>query len=351
MEFDPRASDWRTIRLTFREAMDPQKWLAGGVAAALTLGSVWLLAVMDRSLGGLPSAARAVPMLVFWGASQFSLCVVARMTALRLAHGGLPGLGTALAFAGRHAYTLFLAPLPFLVLASLPLALVSILGLLGNIPFLGDVLLGLFAIPSVALSLVSIFLFIIWLATTLFVPAIVAVEGSDVLDAAGKAVHLAFSSTWPLLRSLFLNLFFCVPFAVFVDVCLLGAMWLGFRALGRPASLSFPWSGDAPLECLRQENWLAAAIEWIPALWNIYPVDSSSSLTGEFRDFLLSVAAVAVKAVAWGMPLSFLGIGTTLSYTMCRFRTDGKSPREIVEDADELIEGEGPSPAGEPKGG
>jgi len=351
MKFDPQAGDWNALRLTFREAMDPQKWLTGGISAALTVAAIWLVFLWDKAMDGMPRIAWAIPIVVLWGSSQFSLCVVARLTALRLAHGGMPHLGKALAFASRHAHTLFLAPLPFLILGCLPLALVSILGLLGNIPVLGGILVGLFAMPSVLLSLLSVFVFLIWLTTTLFIPSIVAIEGSDVLDAAGKAVHLAFSSTWPLLKSLLLYLVFCVPFVVFVDVCIWGATWLGLHVLGRPAFIAFPgWEGSLA-DALSQKDSLIALLDWMTEVWEFSPTQGGSSLTAELRNFFLSVALGAIKAVALGMPLSFLGIGYTFSYTMCRFRTDGKSPREIVEDAEELIEGETFLSADGPKGG
>jgi len=344
MKLDLPVDDWKLIRIVSKEAMDPRKWLVGGLAMSLAFLSFGVTLRLREVWGGISPWIWFFPGLVLWGSIQGAFCVIARMTALRMAHGGVPDVGSCVDFARRHARTLFMAPFPFLVLAGLPLAVVSILGLLGNIPYLGGILLAIFVLPAVSLAFVSVLIAIVWICTTLFVPSIVAVEGSDVLDVCGKAIHLALSNTWPLLKTLLIWFVFSIPFTLFVDGSLWLATGIGLRVLGRPVVLSYPgW--DSVL--------LAATghCGWLEILWGLSGEGGTSSIWGEAGGFILSIALWLLLMTGLGVPLSFLGIGTTLSYTVCRFRTDGISPRTIVEDADELLKGEGPFSSDLPKGG
>ncbi|MHC4061483.1 MAG: hypothetical protein ACYSR6_07725, partial [Planctomycetota bacterium] len=138
---------------------------------------------------------------IIFGAIKLAIISVAggaicRMAALQLAQGEKPGLTEALRFSTRKFLSFFTAPLlPIAIILFIGL-FVFLLGLVGNIPRIGELIMGIFMpLALIAGSLIAILLIGAVAGFNLMFPA-VAYEGSDCFDAMSRSFNYIYSRPW-----------------------------------------------------------------------------------------------------------------------------------------------------------
>lgn len=131
------------------------------------------------------------------------LCVISiaggaicRIAALQFARGEKPGLTEAVRFSTQRFTSFFLAPLTPLGIIIVPVIFIFILGLIGNIPRVGELIIGismpLALISGALITVVSIGMFA---GFNLMFPAI-AYDGSDCFDSISRSFSYVYAKPW-----------------------------------------------------------------------------------------------------------------------------------------------------------
>jgi len=115
---------------------------------------------------------------------------ICRIAALRFARGEKPGLTEALRFSARNFTNFFTAPLAPICIIIFIALFIFLLGLIGNIPIAGELIIGLFApLALIAGSLIAVISIGMVAGFNLMFPA-VAYDGSDCFDAISRSFSL-----------------------------------------------------------------------------------------------------------------------------------------------------------------
>ena len=134
--------------------------------------------------------------LVVWALFGGAIC---RIAALHVARDEVISPMRALRFSLKALLSFVTAPLiPFLMVLFVGV-LISVLGLLIYIPFVGPILSGLLLIVPMILALLMTFLVIGSIAGAGLMYPTIAVEGSDAFDAVSRALSHVFAAPWRLL--------------------------------------------------------------------------------------------------------------------------------------------------------
>lgn len=157
---------------------------------------------------------------------------ICRISALQFARGEKQGISEAIRYSRGQFWSFFTTPIaPLAVIIFIGL-FVFILGLLGNIPFLGELLMGIF-MPLVLLAgvLIAIMLIGAFAGFNLMYPAI-AYDGSDCFDAVSRAFNYVYSRPWRMgfytaVAAIYGAI--CYIFVRFFAFLLLKSSWVSLR--------------------------------------------------------------------------------------------------------------------------
>ena len=121
---------------------------------------------------------------------------ICRISALQFARGEKPGLTEALRFSIKRFTSFFAAPLtPACIIIFIAL-FIFLLGLSGNIPRAGELIIGIFIpLALIAGALVTVFLIGMAAGFNLMFPAI-AYDGSDCFDAISRSFSYVYTKPW-----------------------------------------------------------------------------------------------------------------------------------------------------------
>jgi len=150
-----------------------------------------------------------------------SLC---RISVLQFAKGEKPGLTEALRFSANKFRSLFTVPLiPIGVVFFIGL-FIFILGILGNIPYIGELLIGVsMPLTLLAGAVISIFLIGLIAGFNLMYPAI-AYDGANCYDAVSRSFSYVFSRPWRMF-------FYTTVAAVYGSFCYMFVRFFAFLLL------------------------------------------------------------------------------------------------------------------------
>ncbi len=180
---------------SFTEGLDPaltgrQPPQAGVLASLVMLwhGLVWLMKMHYVYAFFFGAIALAI-----WALAGGAIC---RAAVVQLANDQRIGLGEALHFAAAKFWGFYLAPIvafAFILVFGLMLALG---GLVGSIPFVGDLLVGLLWLLLLVAGLAIAFITVGILAGGHLFGPVVAAEGSDCFDAISRGFVYVYSRPW-----------------------------------------------------------------------------------------------------------------------------------------------------------
>ena len=121
---------------------------------------------------------------------------ICRIAALQFARGEKPGLTEALRFSTQRFTSFFLAPLTPIGIIVVPVVFIFILGLAGNIPWIGELIIGI-SMPLALISgaLITVVLIGMFAGFNLMYPA-VAYDGSDCFDSISRSFSYVYAKPW-----------------------------------------------------------------------------------------------------------------------------------------------------------
>jgi hypothetical protein len=281
---------------------------------------IWRMGVRGLYLVSLSLLALfSLAVLAFTGAS------IARLSALELAGIERAPLMDVFVFAARRLWVFVKTPLvPFLILLGIGLAM-ALVALLGAIPFIGPILIGIlfFAFLGVAFVLMLLLLGILG-GFNLLYPTI-AVEGADSFDAMSRSFAYVYARPWRLLLYYLCSLLYGVITLTFVCFCAYLILLLTHTFVGWGMNLFGThygaMSGVPELQTLWPEPrflHLISPVNWYAMSWGEF----IGALFLHFWVYLL-IAGIGAYVI------SYYFSSHTIIYLLLRRSVDGQNLREI----------------------
>jgi len=244
---------------------------------------------------------------------------VCRIAALQLARGEKPGSTEALRYGLRKFLSFFTAPLLPIGIMIFVGVFVYLLGLIGNIPLVGEVIMGVF-IPLAILAgaIIAVVLIGAVVGFNVMFPA-VAYDGSDCFDALSRAFSYIYSRPWRMAFYSGLALVYGAICYVFVRFFTFLLLIVAYAAL----SLGI-FSGDKGADKL-------ARVWTRPTFLDFMPPDTASTAGGTeaFAAFLIYLLMLFVLGLVISYVLSFYFSANTIIYSLLRNKVDNTSFDDI----------------------
>ncbi len=254
-----------------------------------------------------------------------SLC---RIAALQFAQGEKPGLTEALRFGTKKFLSFFTAPLAPVGIIILVGLFVFILGLLGNIPRVGELIMGIFMpLALIAGVLIAVILIGTVAGFNLMFPA-VAYDGSDCFDAISRSFSYVYSRPW--------RMGFCSAVAmVYGAICYIFVRFFAFLLLW--ATRWFLALGVWADSSSKETNKLSAI--WAePSFINLLgsPVSSTANWSELSAAVLVHLFLLVIVGLLVSFILSFYFSANTIIYSLMRNRVDNTAIEDIYTDLEDV---------------
>jgi len=257
---------------------------------------------------------------------------ICRIAALQFAQGERPGLVQSLQFSAHRFSSFFLAPLVPLILIGTTGLLVALLGLSGNIPWAGEVLVGLGMPFVLILGMVMTFLVIGSVAGFNLIFPAVAYDDSEGFIAVNNSFRYLFARPWRYgLYTLLAAIYGGITYH-FVRLFAFGVLWTAYRFLQLGflhdnAKLERLWSEPSFVDLFGQSVVRAGEPVW----------------TIEVGRFLIHVAVLGIVALLIAFCVSFYFTVNTLIYALLRKGVDD-IPLDQVRTREEELDQVVPAP-------
>ncbi|MBN2455974.1 MAG: hypothetical protein JXB29_05475 [Sedimentisphaerales bacterium] len=251
-----------------------------------------------------------------------------RMAAQQAARGEKPGLGESLKFSMRKFTSFFTTPLtPVGIIIALGL-FIFILGLLGNIPRAGEIIVGVsMPLALIAGALTTVVVIGTVAGFNLMFPA-VAYDGSDCFDAISRSFSYVYSKPWHMG-------FYTALASIYGAICYTFVRFFAFLLL---------WTTHL---FLRLGVWVENSKE-VNKLTSIWPppqfmklIDYSALNTTNWSEsiagFLVYIFALVIVGMVVAFIISFYFSANTIIYALMRNKVDNTTTEDIytpVENSD-----------------
>jgi hypothetical protein len=246
---------------------------------------------------------------------------ICRIAALQFARDEKPGITESLRFSLKKFWSFFTAPLLPAGFIVLLVILISLLGLLANIPFgLGELITGILTPLALLGGAAAAYTLIGAIAGFDIVFPAIAYDGTDSLDAVSRSFNYIYARPWRMgfytLTAFFYGAI-CYIFVRFFAYLLLWSAYTGLR-LG------------AVLDSVRGLPDKIAAI-WVEP--NFGQLLAYSTETGSFTEraaaLLVYLSALIIVGLVVSFIISFYFSANTVIYAIIRNRVDGTALEEI----------------------
>ena len=324
--------------------------------------------------------------LAVWVPVAFLFGIITRITAVEIARDEKISLKEAIAFSARKYFAFFLPIiLVFAAFLLLGLCFNLVIGLVGYIPFVGEILVPLIGFPiSLVISFVAVMILTFGLLGFPLMGPVIAVEGQDSFDAISRSYHYSVQRLGKHLSYIVLLLLFLFPCVWFCDVVILrnveNVSLAAFQAIpigeneltpvdGAPAAeetekiakynrmkLAFyntwPYQANYSLKVMdrrgKEEVRTATDKEQLDKLladlkktnYSVKSVSKINLSAGESAGgFILAIWLKGLRYLVGAFILSFLLSGATIIYYTLRKQIDGAEFDEVyIEGEDEEFE-------------
>ena len=247
---------------------------------------------------------------------------ICRIAALQFARGEKPGLTEALRFSIKRFTSFFTAPLaPVAIIIFIGL-FIFLLGLMGNIPWAGELIIGIFVLLAlIAGSLITVVLIGTVAGFNLMFPA-VAYDGSDCFDAISRSFSYVYAKPWRMV-------FYTAIAAVYGAVCYTFVRLFAFLLLWvTHLSLQLGvWGGNRKLMAIwpgPKFMHLIGSPDWQQLLWS-----------EKLAAFLVYLSLLAIVGLAVSFIISFYFSANTIIYSLMRNKVDNTAIEDIYTYFDE----------------
>lgn len=150
-----------------------------GLAAAGIIGGIFFISAASVGNGSAAMVAALLGIVIIWVISALFTGAISKMSYEDLAGRPPPGMSDALRYAANHLASLLFAPLLLWIAVLAAIIAEAVVLLLGRIPAVGSILSALLFLPLV---LINVFLLVFVLLGGWLVPAIIAGEGTGVVE-------------------------------------------------------------------------------------------------------------------------------------------------------------------------
>ena len=239
---------------------------------------------------------------------------ICRIAALQFARGEKPGLTEALRFSAKRFLSFFTAPLAPVGIIIFIGMFIFVLGLIGNIPKAGELIIGIFMVLAlIAGALIAVVSIGTVAGFNLMFPA-VAYDGSDCFDAISRSFSYIYAKPWRMgfytaIAAVYGAI--CYMFVRFFAFLLLRATYwfLQVGVLGGNSKLTAIWQKPS-FESLRGSLVLPGGTESVAA-------------------FLVYLCLLVVVGLVVSFVISFYFSANTIIYSLMRNRVDNTSLEDI----------------------
>jgi hypothetical protein len=251
-----------------------------------------------------------------------------RIAALQFARNEKPGITEALRFSAKRFLSFFIVPLaPVGIIIFIGL-FVFLLGLIGNIPRAGELIMGIFMLLAlIAGTLIAILLIGTVAGFNLMFPA-VAYDGSDCFDAISRSFSYVYSKPWRMG-------FYTAIAVVYGAICYMFARFFIFLML---------WVTHWFLQL---GVWVDNSSKQVNKLTAIWPEPSFIGLRGSpilatlnwsesVATFLVYLVLLVVVGLLVSFVISFYFSANTIIYALMRNRVDNTALQDIYTPAAEV---------------
>ena len=254
-----------------------------------------------------------------------SLC---RITALQFAHGEKPALTEALRFGIKKIPSFFTVPLVPLGIIIFMGLFIFILGLAGNIPKLGELIIGISMPLALITGILIAFISIGAVAGfNLMFPA-VAYDGSDCFDAISRSFSYVYSKPWYMG-------FYTAVAVVYGAICYTFVRFFAFLLL---------WSTHRFLQLGVWVDNSSKEVDKLTAIWPepsfMYLRGSSALATANWSESIAAFLVWLVLSVVIGLVVSFVisfyFSANTIIYSLMRNRVDNTALDDIYTQAEDV---------------
>ena len=249
---------------------------------------------------------------------------ICRMAALQFARGEKLGLTESVSFSLKRFLSFFTAPLvPVVIILVLGL-LTALLGLVGNIPWLGELIMGIFTILALLAGLlITIILIGTAAGFNLMFPA-VAYDGSDCFDAISRSFSYIYTKPWRMG-------FYSGIALIYGAICYAFVRFFAFLLLW--STHEFLQLGVLVSDSSKQLNKLAAI--WpqptfmnLVGSWDAVTMNWSESIAS----FMIYLLLLLVVGLVVAFVISFYFSANTIIYALMRNKVDNANLDDVYTD-------------------
>ena len=251
-----------------------------------------------------------------------------RIAALQFARNEKPGITEALRFSAKRFLSFFTVPLtPVGIIIFIGL-FVFLLGLIGNIPRAGELIIGIFMLPAlIAGALIAIVLIGTVAGFNLMFPAIVY-DGSDCFDAISRSFSYVYSKPWRMS-------FYTAIAVVYGAICYTFVRFFTFLLL---------WVTRWFLQFGVWVNNSSKEVNKLTAIWpepsfmglRSSPSWATANWSESLAAFLVYLVLLVVVGLLVSFVISFYFSANTIIYALMRNRVDNTALQDIYTPAAEV---------------
>ena len=252
---------------------------------------------------------------------------ICRIAALQSARGEKPGLTEALRFSIKRFTSFFTAPLvPVGIIIFIGL-FIFLLGLIGNIPWAGELIMGIFVLLAlIAGALIAVVLIGAFAGFNLMFPA-VAYDGSDCFDAISRSFSYVYAKPWRMV-------FYTAIAAVYGAICYTFVRFFTFLLLcvtHRTLQLGVWVENSKEVDKL-------TAIWPKPEFMNLLGSSglATTNWTESLAAFLVHLFLLGVVGLVVSFIISFYFSANTIIYSLMRNKVDNTALEDIYKYNDEV---------------
>ena len=239
---------------------------------------------------------------------------ICRIAALQFARGEKPGLTEALRFSAKRFTSFFTAPLAPLAIIIFIGLFIFLLGLMGNIPRVGELIMGIFMLLAlIAGALIAVVLIGAVAGFNLMFPA-VAYDDSDCFDAISRSFSYVYAKPWRMG-------FYTAIAVVHGAICYMFVRFFAFLLLW--ATYWFLQLG------VLGDNSKLTAIWQKPGFGNLRGLLVLPGGTESVAAFLVYLCLLAVVGLIASFIISFYFSANTIIYSLMRNRADNTALEDI----------------------
>jgi len=271
--------------------------------------------------------------------------IICRLSALEFAGHDKPSVAEVVGFVMKRFWDLVRAPLmPFAILLFVGLV-ITVVGLIGAVPWFGEMFVGLFFLLFLVAGFVAMLVLLGILGGFNLLYPTIAVEGSDSFDAMSRGFAYVYARPWRLLFYSIVSLvygvvtFLFVAFAVYL-ILAITHVFLGW-GMGLFGNLHGTYSGLPKLETM----WPSPHVQQLSSPTNWWAMNWSEWFGAIALHFWLYLLISCVGAYV----ISYYHSSNTIIYFLLRRSVDGQSLTEVFDgDADTAKTVAATSPASPP---